>query len=451
MADTSAPSAVPSASPSRVPTNRVAGGDDDLYSADALYQQIVLFGLSYLFSAILMLWMLKKLIDVAQQNMSKKWSRNERDGFRGRNGHSWDYCLIFKVHDIRKRLTETQKRFSLRNVVERLTGAGLETKMTFTLNREEVILKLRASLPRLQREAARSRFRVELDSERLKSTLSRGKAAARTDSHKGGAPKKDWVWRPVVVTDEKHICKYDAYSHIWAPYDDRPSADHLWRKRNHKIFRGADRIKLLKSMIETEAAHGGAALSVAKLKFSNVILHAFAIHDYDDLAALQEGWIRYWELPNDQPFDDVAAYFGEKIALYFAWLAFYTTYLSAPAVLGFVAWCWAAKERDASATGAALFAVFACLWSTFFNAAWRRREAHFAQRWGTAHLEMHERERLEFVEAATSMVQSRLESGNPFWKARSDKPVKEGSDWLSPRPAGPLAFGIPRGSRVART
>jgi len=36
--------------------------------------------------------------------------------------------------------------------------------------------------------------------------------------------------------------------------------------------------------------------------------------------------------------DDICDYFGAKIAMYFAWLGFYTTSMLYPAVIGFVLW-----------------------------------------------------------------------------------------------------------------
>jgi hypothetical protein len=40
------------------------------------------------------------------------------------------------------------------------------------------------------------------------------------------------------------------------------------------------------------------------------------------------------ERPFAQPLSDIREYFGEKVALYFAWLGYYTIYLLFPAILG---------------------------------------------------------------------------------------------------------------------
>lgn len=40
-----------------------------------------------------------------------------------------------------------------------------------------------------------------------------------------------------------------------------------------------------------------------------------------------------------QPLDDVAQYYGEAIAFYFAWLAFYTRWLVIPSAIGFICFC----------------------------------------------------------------------------------------------------------------
>lgn len=49
---------------------------------------------------------------------------------------------------------------------------------------------------------------------------------------------------------------------------------------------------------------------------------------------LYSHWARWSKWPKYQPLDHVREYFGEKIALYFAWLGFYTGWLIPPSVVG---------------------------------------------------------------------------------------------------------------------
>lgn len=43
--------------------------------------------------------------------------------------------------------------------------------------------------------------------------------------------------------------------------------------------------------------------------------------------------------------DDVVDYFGVKIAMYFAWLGFYTNSMLYPAVIGFLLWIFAESDQ----------------------------------------------------------------------------------------------------------
>jgi hypothetical protein len=55
------------------------------------------------------------------------------------------------------------------------------------------------------------------------------------------------------------------------------------------------------------------------------------IRTWSDLVG---GCGRCWAGVFNQPLDMVAAYYGEAVAFYFAFLAFYTKWLIAPAIVG---------------------------------------------------------------------------------------------------------------------
>ena len=88
--------------------------------------------------------MLAGLMRIAHKQMIPKWKRRQGDQFRLKNGHSWDYVLVFRVFDADDELTRFQKKFSVRKVVEKITQAGCETKMFFSMQRDEVRAATRA-------------------------------------------------------------------------------------------------------------------------------------------------------------------------------------------------------------------------------------------------------------------------------------------------------------------
>ena len=66
-------------------------------------------------------------------------------------------------------------------------------------------------------------------------------------------------------------------------------------------------------------------------------LHASSLdRNQNSRAILNRIWSSYAMWYKYQPIDLVKNYFGEKIAFYFAWLGAYTSFLLAPAIVGFI-------------------------------------------------------------------------------------------------------------------
>ncbi|XP_070303804.1 anoctamin-8-like [Salvelinus sp. IW2-2015] len=75
---------------------------------------------------------------------------------------------------------------------------------------------------------------------------------------------------------------------------------------------------------------------VPELSGRGVIQQVFPLHEQRILSQLMKSWVQ--AVCEKQPLDDIRDYFGVKIAMYFAWLGFYTTSMLYPAVIGFVLW-----------------------------------------------------------------------------------------------------------------
>jgi anoctamin-10/anoctamin-7 len=64
--------------------------------------------------------------------------RKIADPFRTTNGYSWDYCMVFKVIPTDVKLKQPQKDFSMKVILNRMADAGIQTKMFFSVQNDEV-------------------------------------------------------------------------------------------------------------------------------------------------------------------------------------------------------------------------------------------------------------------------------------------------------------------------
>eukprot|EP01043_Picozoa_sp_COSAG02_P023781 COSAG02_NODE_1279_length_13487_cov_7.611696_12_plen_1124_part_00 len=98
-----------------------------------------------------------------------------------------------------------------------------------------------------------------------------------------------------------------------------------------------------------------------------------------------------------QPIDEIRDYFGDHVALYFAWMELYTRALFWPAGLG----CFGMITQFTVDTVddnpfTIPYSVFFAAWSIVFLSSWKRRENELKFLWGTEGFEARERPRSEF-------------------------------------------------------
>ncbi|KAG9410682.1 hypothetical protein AC1031_018707 [Aphanomyces cochlioides] len=120
-----------------------------------------------------------------------------------------------------------------------------------------------------------------------------------------------------------------------------------------------------------------------------------------NLDLLRRSWVCYWRRPVasrwthglrclfrivwhglDQPLDDVAQYFGEKVAFYFAWVQMYTKWLLLPTLAGIWLFVLQVQSQSLDQPLAPVYALFMAVWASVFLVAWKRRANSLAYRWG---------------------------------------------------------------------
>ncbi|NXH17292.1 ANO9 protein, partial [Bucco capensis] len=155
----------------------------------------------------------------------------------------------------------------------------------------------------------------------------------------------------------------------------------------------------------------------------NVFEDSFPLHEKGEVREfLKQKWARWRGLCHHQPIEKIRCYFGEKVALYFAWLGWYTRLLGIAAVAGLLVFVsgitifsssqvskeiceandtimcplcdqkcpfWLLSDTCTYAkvthvidnAGTVLFAMFMAIWATVFLELWKRQRATVVTDW----------------------------------------------------------------------
>lgn len=177
------------------------------------------------------------------------------------------------------------------------------------------------------------------------------------------------------------------------------------------------RIRIVNFILKSKTAAGD---TFNDLVNKRVFEAKFPLHKGEgDLKTKWAGWRNMFQ---EQPIDDIRYYFGEKVALYFAWLGWYTYMLVPAAVVGLIVFLSGFSHFDASQIskeiceahdifmcprgdhrrryhrlsdtctfaklthlfdneGTVLFAIFMALWATVFLELWKRKRAKVVLHW----------------------------------------------------------------------
>uniref|UniRef100_A0A672LQ57 Anoctamin n=1 Tax=Sinocyclocheilus grahami TaxID=75366 RepID=A0A672LQ57_SINGR len=182
-------------------------------------------------------------------------------------------------------------------------------------------------------------------------------------------------------------------------------------------------------------------VGIGRLVSENVLTAAFPLHEgpsempktpvdpqsLNMRQILHQYWARWACWRKYQPLDHIREYFGEKIALYFAWLGFYTGWLLPAAVVGFIIFLFgiwlmvtdvAAEELCSSGDAFVIYHnlfskylfinfIFMSLWAVTFLEYWKRTSSILSHRWDCSEFEeIEERPRPEFTALAPMTVRN---------------------------------------------
>ncbi|XP_066126405.1 anoctamin-8 isoform X4 [Saccopteryx bilineata] len=158
-----------------------------------------------------------------------------------------------------------------------------------------------------------------------------------------------------------------------------------------RFFTSQERQSIIRFWLQNLRAKPGEALHnvrfledqpiIPELVARGIIQQVFPVHEQRILNRLMKSWVQ--AVCENQPLDEICDYFGVKIAMYFAWLGFYTSAMVYPAVFGSVLYTFTEADQASQDVSCVVFALFNVVWSTLFLEEWKRRGAELAYKWGT--------------------------------------------------------------------
>lgn len=219
---------------------------------------------------------------------------------------------------------------------------------------------------------------------------------------------------------------------------------HLTKYLNHQsreeLFDPVDRVYIVQQICyNARFADGPKGVGLRKMIYEGAYSAGYPLHDgpvelepeeqpTNDRQRLNRDWARFGRFYKFQPYSEIKNYFGSEIAMYFAWLGFYTAMLVPLAIVGLVVFlhgigsagshipvkdvCDEANKGEwymcplcdtqcsywdlASSTCLYAYvthffdndwtvglALIASIWATLFLEFWKRRQATLAQEWHT--------------------------------------------------------------------
>ncbi|KAH8047777.1 intracellular chloride channel [Aureococcus anophagefferens] len=308
----------------------------------------------------------------------------------------WDVVMVLPVtpsdEESKEEDVENANRKFFEATIEKLASAGLQYKSCYSIQGDEIYVKIRSPEDRLEGQADVRDVPMLMDPSKLEKALA------------AGFPELQIA--PIDIgtdCDGQAVSRFAPSQHIYCKYDRHPSLLPLYSHPANATspFRSMQRIKLVTDIIQTLHRFGGCEISVGKEINDGKMLAFMCLHDPIERTALYHKWMTYpWAAPMSQmPFDEYKDYFGEQAALYMASLGHATTYTAWLGALGLVATTIIQVigfDSKPAAYCRAIFGVALFVWLAAYHDGWRKTEQTYALKWGMTEFEEEEPERPQY-------------------------------------------------------
>lgn len=173
-----------------------------------------------------------------------------------------------------------------------------------------------------------------------------------------------------------------------------------WRFEMNQEEEDGDFTHLKKHLVDI-SKEGNDSCTIDRLTEAKVISKVFPLHYDESLSRLKKDWV--CQFFSAQPLDTICEYFGIKIAIYFAFIGFYTKWLLYPTLFGlfityfpflllcqsslfsqwfqWCSWLFLLEEDLLNDILQFAFTIFNMFWSTIMLQRWEVNCRQYATRW----------------------------------------------------------------------
>jgi len=306
-------------------------------------------------------------------------------------GKEWDLIIVMPTEPPKpvplhhhRFLVKPPSHISYEDMIIKLRQCGLEVYPYFSVQNDEVLLKVSASVDRLKFTADILNYNLLLDETKVATECKKNYPNDLDVKIKGFQ---------IAGGEEFGITKLSPYSFIYSAYDTDPHQQCLFANApglDHP-FSSIHRYTIIDSIIRHKGTYF-ANIDINSLLQNKCILAYYPLHHQDSIKQLRKDWLSFWVMPWRQPINDVREYFGETVALYFYFLGHYTTWLLLLSFVGGIITLHliinAGIDNGSLVTSIKqlyslpILSFILCIWTHLFLENWKKKESRVALEWG---------------------------------------------------------------------